>query len=423
MKITHPIIGRLIINMTAFIAVIMTLTPFGVDAMSKAGHLRGSGDIAGVYDLIGTTVEKGGVGNYSVEKIRSVGDWIDNPAQKTGKYMNRKAGEILRPSNHGHLRHNPLKVERVFKDPAAKNIARVHKIQDIHHNTAGVDGWKPTPKMKKEAEVILRYIRRYKRLPKRLPSWVDKSGPLIRSGGKSINSAAGKSALALVMPRNPKPRIPDIPRIPSKRFPIPPEKLPRRLPHPNKTSAWGKLLSPKVMVPVGAALAAGISIYQYEKVEAQYAAGKIDDRERRHLNNENLFKTVGEMAAMGALLVIPVSGPALIVVAGSIVAFVAVDYTAGQLAAAYSRWQDREIEEKTILLAGADTAIGVFDLEPSELAATGISGAELDAYTRAYNAWREKYPEVRRPEADMPFLFDGRRFLLAQEAGFYAGMN
>lgn len=354
-------------------------------AMSAPGHLNGAGDLGGAFDLIGTPVEQGGLGNYPKEKIKAVGEWMDNPAGKTGRYTNRKIGELLRPSNHGHLRHNPEMVEKVFKNPAAKNAARIHKIQDVCKNTAGVDGWRITPKMRKEAGTVLRYVRRFKRLPQRLPAWVDQSGPLVRRG----SAPATRAANAMMMP--------------SKKLPFP-----------------GAAMSMRVVVPLAAALAAGMAIYEYERIEAAHESGEIDDRECRHLHNDNVFRSAAGLAAAGAMLVLPVSGPALVVLGGTIVAFVAVDYTAGQLAAAYSAWQDREIERQTVLLAQSNTAIGVFDIEPDLLSAAGVSGPELEAYRRAW-AGRGGDTAVSSPAAAINF--DADRFIAVRRADFLAGIR
>ena len=188
-----------------FLILILAAVNCNIFAFSEHAHLNGY-KIAGIKDLIGTPIEKGGLGNISLKKVISINRWIDNPTKHIGKYRNLKAGgKLVHPLNHGNLRHNPFNIAKVFSgngkiDVAVLNEGRFHKIQDIFNNKAVVDGWKPTVKMKKKAEAILRYAGRYKRLPvNRLPEWVDNSGPLmtsVKTSGKlksaGILSVGGK---------------------------------------------------------------------------------------------------------------------------------------------------------------------------------------------------------------------------------------
>ncbi len=166
------------------------LTAESTFAMSAAGHE------AGIELLFGTPASKGGIGAMIREKMINIGRWIDNPATQTGRYLNQKAGGVpLAPSNHSILRHNPNAPAKVFSgtgqvDDAVKNVARMHKIQDIAHNVRDVDGWKITPKLRKEAQKTLKYVEKHKRLPSKLPHWVDKSGPNIAN--RTSKSLAGK---------------------------------------------------------------------------------------------------------------------------------------------------------------------------------------------------------------------------------------
>ena len=151
--------------------------------------------------LLETPIAQGGAIGISPEKLRSMQKWIDNPANKTGQYMNRATGTSVTPSNHGHLRHNPAAVARAMSgngtiDPGILNLARLHKIQDVAHNTAAVDGWTITPQMRQEASDILAHIEKKKGLPKQLPDWVDQSGPLLKSKPASVGLAANESAKA-----------------------------------------------------------------------------------------------------------------------------------------------------------------------------------------------------------------------------------
>lgn len=157
-------------------------------AMSAAGHIHGLADLGGMTDLIGTPVEQGGVGNMTLEKIAAITEWMDNPATRLGEgQINQMAGgKPLSPWNHRFQRHDPFAVARALSgtgkaDPAIVNAARVHVLSDVATGRAAVNGHEITPAMKHEAEVILRYVRRFKRLPAlaRLPLWLSMQGPLI----------------------------------------------------------------------------------------------------------------------------------------------------------------------------------------------------------------------------------------------------
>ena len=151
---------------------------------SAKAHFDGIGNWGGYVDIMGTPVKQGGLGKVAFDKVMRASKWIDNPATKTGQYLNQKAGgTLVTPMNHGSLRHNPGKIENALKWQGSKNLGRLHKIQDVVYNSAraNVDGYKITSKMRKEADVILRYVRRYKKLPKRLPSWVDRTATSLRT--------------------------------------------------------------------------------------------------------------------------------------------------------------------------------------------------------------------------------------------------
>ncbi len=159
-------------------------------AMSAPGHE------AGIELLFGTNASKGGIGTMKQGKMVNIGKWIDHPATQTGKYINHKAGGVpVAPWNHNALRHNPDAVARALSgtgqiDDAVRNAARMHKIQDVAHNVRDVDGWKITPRLKKEAQKTLKYVEKHKRLPSKLPHWVDKSGPNIAN--RTSKSLVGK---------------------------------------------------------------------------------------------------------------------------------------------------------------------------------------------------------------------------------------
>lgn len=191
----------------AMVAVVMVVCASGVAwAMAQQGHMYGVNELGGAKDLIGVPAGQGGAGNMTQEKMESIHAWMDNPARKTGQYRNHKAGgALVHPSNHGNLRHNPSAVARVWsgngtEDLAVKNVARLHKIQDMYHNSAPVDGWRPTAELKNEAKDLLLDVGHYKKLPERLPPWVDMQGKLITgkeaqkplmSAGKAVSKGKG----------------------------------------------------------------------------------------------------------------------------------------------------------------------------------------------------------------------------------------
>ena len=161
-----------------------------------ATHLAampGPAHILGAKDLIGIPVENGGVGNMSVEMVKKIMDFMDHPTRDIGKYRLAN-GQLLTPNNHANLYHNPANVARVWhvSPEAVKNVARLHKIQDVAHNAVGkaqVDGWVITENMQKQAQDILRHLRRHKGLPKHFPRWVDQQGPNIAK--TAAKTAAG----------------------------------------------------------------------------------------------------------------------------------------------------------------------------------------------------------------------------------------
>ena len=162
--------------------------------MAMPAHLKGTDELGGMAAILGTPSEAGGAGDMSDAKMRSIGRWMDDPALKTGQYRNHLAGgKPVHPSNHNSLRHNPPKVGAVYSgngtvDPGARNIARVHKIQDVFNNSMPVDGWNITKKMRVEAEGILQHVRENQALPEKLPAWVDERGPLAKAPKMLKNS-------------------------------------------------------------------------------------------------------------------------------------------------------------------------------------------------------------------------------------------
>jgi len=244
--------------------------------MAQAQHTGGIGDLGGIRDLMGTPASEGGIGDMSVKKIESINKWMDNPATRTGQMKNQMAGgQTLTPSNHRFQRHNPQKVANAFAgrgapDPAVINVARLHKIQDVAIGKMPVDGQPITPEMKKQAETILRYVRRFKRLPPpdRLPEWVDQSGPLMQGGVGKTAAPVGKVAarsqgVAVFTPSPPHPGVPH----------------PKPQPH-----------MPLARV-AGPVLVTGIAVWEISKTETLYAEGLLSDEERTVQNGVTAVST------------------------------------------------------------------------------------------------------------------------------------
>jgi hypothetical protein len=176
------------------LAAILAITSLNVNAMPGAAH-----DRLGAK-LLSSPPPKGAQG-LTFQKVQSINRWMDNPATKTGEYMNHGAGLLVHPRNHGMLRHNPDAVSRVMSgtgeiDPAIKNIARIHKIGDVAHNTSPVDGWKATREMKRGAELLVSHVDDRGSLPSKLPSWVDKTGPLSKTARTVAKSATKVTKVA-----------------------------------------------------------------------------------------------------------------------------------------------------------------------------------------------------------------------------------
>jgi len=133
--------------------------------------------------LLETPASQGGAKSLSPERVEAINRWIDNPATRTGEFVNHTTGTPVHPTNHGHLRHNPERVAQVFSGDgtvgqAELNVARLHKIADVAANKAGVDGENITGRMRREANQVIAEVERTRGLPKELPVWVDRRGSL-----------------------------------------------------------------------------------------------------------------------------------------------------------------------------------------------------------------------------------------------------
>lgn len=346
------------------VGLVVMSTPMYVWSMAQSQHQMGMGDLGGIRDLIGSPASQGGIGDMPIQRIESINRWMDNPATRTGQMKNQMAGgETLTPRNHRFQRHNPAKVANAFAgrgtpDPSVMNVARLHKIQDVAIGTSAVDGHPITPAMKKQAETILRYVRRYKLLPQehRLPAWVDDAGPLMRGGKAGPTTAALKSSPAAAASRvglkagsangahfvhNPHPRTSG-----------------GRFPHPRNTSPVAR---PR-QLPVAARIAGPVIVTalmarEAYKTETAYVDGAISSEERTVLHGVTVAATScgygGAIAgAKAGALGGSVFGPAGTViggVAGGVVGGLMAAYGGQYVAGAVGdQWMDGQHDQQEI---------------------------------------------------------------------------
>lgn len=340
-----------------------------VAAMSMPQHLNGVDDLGGLVDLIGTPPRAGGVGNMSVEKLKNISAWMDNPSTRTGEFINRKLIEpkALSPWNHGALRHNPTNTanamygksstfelkrelfgqqftEMITPDDylAKLNAARMHKISDVAHNVADVDGHAITQTMKKEAEVVSRYVRRYHKLPERLPAWVD-------SAGSGVVAKAGSSTVKVLSTAS-------------------------------KVSSYA---APPLIV--------GMTLYNAYEVEQQFQRGEIDEKTRVTKLSGITGGCAMALGGVGLALVLTPAGPVLVTLAVTGAVCYALEYAgekAFEYAAAYIYEKDYNVR-----LAQAKlyySAAGTFDIAPELFDRAGVSQYNKQAYREAYNEYQQR---------------------------------
>jgi hypothetical protein len=348
----------------------MLLVPGTAPAMAAAGHLAGQDEFGGMYDLIGTPPDQGGVGNMSREKLQAITDWMDNPSQKIGQMKNQKVGgEILSTWNHRHQRHDPFAVARALSgdgsaDPAIVNAARTHILSDVATGKAGVNGHEIMEEMRREAQVILRYVRRYHKLPLgRLPTWLDTPGPLIPAAGGG--DKAGKSTSAE-----------NKPVMASKK---PTAKLPA-----GSTKAAALRNAGKAAGIIAVPAAVALTAYEINATEAAYADGKTTEEERdtRHLVTAGAAAGgtaggIGGTAAGATIGTLICPGPGTIIggavggiaggAGGGLAGAKAGELAGGTLAASRAE-QERALQEAT---AGACAGTRL-SLPPAEYEAAGI---------------------------------------------------
>ena len=301
-----------------YLALLITSVSY---AMPGVQHDRGASL------LRGTAVERGGISEMSMERLRSIGGWIDNPATKTGQYNLGSTGRPISPWNHNQIRHNPIRIARVFSgngtvDPAALNVARLHKIQDMAVNSRPIDGWKITASRQTKANEILRFVERNGRLPKNLPTWVDKTG--IETLKLSKNNISKVPVQGYV--RN---SVNGIQKIPPylRKFPTT-----ARTPLPFPRGPYPRPIPPVaasgLAVSVGASLTAGglVFIFDTGAELISYNQGKISHGELKSGIKKAGIRAGAVGGATGVLYWCVSSPHGLVVVGVAVVAYVATDY-------------------------------------------------------------------------------------------------
>ncbi|MFA6292208.1 MAG: hypothetical protein WC637_10525 [Victivallales bacterium] len=340
--------------------------------------MPGEAHIEGIELLQGTSPSKGGIGNMSSEKIKAVQDWIDYPSRQSGEYFNRKAGEILTPSNHGALRHNPENVAKALSgtgqvDKAVMNAARMHVIQDVSHNTSPVNGWELTRGKKIEADRILKYVSENRRIPKVLPEWLDRSGPLIRSSDKAIISQAvekstsfsraGKDAVKMLKP--------------------------------------GIRISGRAVLPAAIVFESGIAFWDCHETEEAFKKGEIDEPERNRRHAVTVSKANGSLMVLGTGAILTLcmtpAGPAILIIAAtSIVAAYALEPVFEKLglyvAEIYNAYRAGEFAAYSKLSEKFYSSSGVFDITPEQMRNAGIPESDIKGYIQAASNIKEGLP-------------------------------
>jgi hypothetical protein len=301
--------------------------------------------------LLNTPASQGGSQGLTMDQARAVGRWMDNPTSKTGQYINRSVGRPVHPINHGHLRHNPVRVAKAMSgngtvDPAKLNVARLHKIADVAHNKAAVDGWKITSQMRKEAQVIIDHVAKHHRLPKQLPGWVDQSGPIITERAKSIAAAgkakAAKQTAGLLIKRTPRPmpmpkRLPPgspmpRPTIPRPDFPpVGPRPMPKVPPGHAGPAALAKAAK------MGGGVVVGRIIIEGGIATIQYVNGGLSTGQYNQAITATGIKALGSGALTSVALICFTNPGTAVVFVVAVGACIVVDTTYGLVRSTYDK--------------------------------------------------------------------------------------
>ena len=358
-----------IITVITIIIFTVTVSSSSFGFPSASAHMNGIDDLAGMKDLMETSLNRRGLKSIPLSKIEKLTKWMDAPVKDIGKYKVQKlSGEILTPLNHGALRHNPVNVQKVFKFKGALNAARMHKLQDLAYNSerAIVDGYKVTPQLRHDAKVILRYIRRYKKFPSRLPAWLDKSGPLI----KKIRSLSVSKATSIV--RSVKKSTP----FAGKAFKV--------------LRISGRVVE-YAAIPVVIGLESYSAINTQLELEADLKSGRITYEKYTVENSKNYAKMGGNisyMLATGGFILI--SNPGGWVIAGIIAGSFVVEYAATFIGEKYG---EMKVAEYKADVRNSELYYSLLesDLSVNDMQRAGFTKAEYEAL-KGYLANRHTLP-------------------------------
>jgi hypothetical protein len=412
----------LIMGLSFFLAVNM-------HGMSKQAHLNGVKKLGGMFDVLHNQA-----GELYIKASRSsaeaLDDWMDAPARNTGKYRNIKAGGgKLTPSNHNALRHNPKNVSKALSgtgkiSPYKYDMARVHKIQDIYNNKAMVDGWELNSKRKREAEKLLKYLDKHKKLPKKLPVWVDSEGPWIhkntlsnaekskvwqsiekfeKSGGKlkkingiEITEEMAKKLESVRRYTKRYGKLPKSMRIPKffydriRRTSVAAENLFTKLAS-NKSINKILAVGEKFAIPILIAAEGGMLLYKSGKVEEMYKNGVIDDSQRIEMHSTNIGRSIFVIAGGAAVILLPFDAPILVTIAGGIVVVYVAEkvgeYIGSKVGEYLAAVNEEEKHQCRISEELYCETLGDYSIPPELLKDTGMSVIELNAYKKAYKRY------------------------------------
>ncbi|MDB6022525.1 MAG: hypothetical protein JWQ04_2382 [Pedosphaera sp.] len=157
---------------TVIIALLLIIFPLACQAIQSSSQALG-------HLLLETLPEKGGSAGINDAQVDSIHYWMDGPHDANAGSL---TPNVAKPKDHGSTRHNPRAVALMFAsgDPAYAailNRARLHKIEDVAHNAATLDGYENNYRMHSAALELLKFVKSNHSLPPHLPAWVDESGP------------------------------------------------------------------------------------------------------------------------------------------------------------------------------------------------------------------------------------------------------
>ena len=364
--------------------------------------------LQGAEKLMGIPAAQGGVGDMSLQELKRVFDYMDEPSRRIGQYSVRVSdGKVLTPLNHGDLHHNPRKVARVWQGnrltppKEVMNAARLHKIQDVANNTVGKvsnDGWIINANMQKQANDILLRVSRGKGLPKHLPKWVDQSGPrilaqagkgkaplpagtLVTTGGKV--ATGGKTVAKGLLATG------------------------------GKVATSGKAVAGKavanlpglksmgwISVAISAAVYVPMAMYQYNQLEDEFYGGEMGEEEFLLAAGECVGRAVGgvvgSLASTCVFVFLAPLGPAGFVVAAiasfpiTYLAEYAGEYLGRMAAKAVIAWRAYQYRLDYAMYEGTMDYLVDEHLSPELFNRVEPSRARRDAYRKAWENRKEE---------------------------------